>query len=107
MVRALHECFFVHVLLMLYLSPCPFQYPQQRESMGGSMRNIRLVQNEKGSPSLGSGGASKNNSPSSPGNADRKKEFKSPREILENDGRVEVVRKRNISSSLLDFFGMP
>lgn len=46
-------------------------------------------------------------SSASPGPAERKKEqFTSPREILQNEGAVEVVRKRNISDSLLDFFGM-
>lgn len=81
------------------------KYPPQRDNaITNSMRNVRMVQSDRTSPSLGSG--PKKQSPSSPGLNDRQKQFKSPREILENDGRVEVVRKRNISSSLLDFFGM-
>jgi hypothetical protein len=78
----------------------------QRDNVTSSMRNVRMVQNDKGSPSLVPGTTSK--SSPSPGRGDRKREpFKSPREILEKDGRVDVVRKRNIASSLLDFFGMP
>lgn len=69
------------------------------------MRNVRMVQSDRSSPSLAQG--PKSQTSPSPGRNDRKKEFKSPREILENDGRVEVVRKRNVASSLLDFFGMP
>ena len=32
--------------------------------------------------------------------------FKSPQEILATSGSVEAVRERNVTNSLLDFFGM-
>ena len=33
-------------------------------------------------------------------------QFKSPQEILATSGSVEAVRERNVTNSLLDFFGM-
>ena len=37
---------------------------------------------------------------------DGSNQFKSPQEILATSGSVEAVRERNVTNSLLDFFGM-
>jgi hypothetical protein len=86
-----------------------FQYDHQRGDMAGSVRSIRPHNTGRSSPSLPLPTSSNKNSPSSPagrGEQKKKEQFTSPREILKNEGTVEVVRQRNISESLFDFFGM-